>query len=196
MRGVQIILLLMVVQLSKCRETHWRKQGYVHNYFDEQGCAQNEPNCEECLAKGQNCEWCSDGVIRSECIKQGSETCPREQRKTTCNTQTAEDDRRATVLEYHDKSLDELQAMADAPAANISVDNGSVVTVNASVFCGRQGGCNNCTSHEFCLWCEGKQTCQVYYNASTTEQSCSKNESAYKDQCIYPSKWIFSISPR
>ncbi|KAJ7382774.1 Multiple epidermal growth factor-like domains protein 8 [Desmophyllum pertusum] len=76
--------------------------------------------------------------------------------------------------------------MADAPVANISVDNGSVVTVNASVFCGRQGGCNNCTSHEFCLWCEGKQTCQVYYNASTTEQSCSKNESAYKDQCIYP----------
>lgn len=187
MRGVQIIILLVVVQTSHCREHRWREQGDVKNYFDAQGCAQDEPNCEECLSREGNCEWCSDGSHRSECIKQGSENCPRKHRTTACNSQTAEDERKGTVLEYYDKSLDELEAM-DTPAANKTVDNSSVVTVNASVFCGLQGGCENCTSHEFCFWCESKKTCEVLYNSSTTNHFCHKKGKAYKDQCIYPSK--------
>lgn len=187
MRGVHIIILLVVVETSHCREHRWREQGDVKNYFDAQECAQDEPNCEECLSRGGNCEWCSDGSHRSECIKQGSENCPRKHRTTACNSQTAEDERKGTVLEYYDKSLDELEAM-DTPAANKTVDNSSVVTVNASVFCGRQGGCENCTSHEFCFWCESKKTCEVLYNSSTTNHFCHKKGKAYKDQCIYPSK--------
>lgn len=177
----------MVVQISQCLEGQWRPQEYAQNYNDDQVCAQNEPNCEECLSRGGNCEWCSDGSLRSECIRQGSENCPRQHRQTTCTSQTAEDERKGNVLEYYDKSLDELTAM-DAPASNSSVDNSSVVTVNASVFCGRQGGCENCTSHEFCFWCESKQTCEVYYNNSLSRSSCPKLRSSYKDQCIYPSK--------
>lgn len=186
MRGVQFIILLVVVQTSYCSEHKWQERGYVKSYFDAQGCAQVEPNCQECVSREGNCEWCSDGLHRSECIKQGSENCPRQHRTTICiNTQTAEDERKETLLEYYDKSLDELQAM-DAPAANNTVENSSVVTVNASVFCGRQGSCENCTSHEFCFWCESKKTCEVLYNASTTDHFCHKKGSAYKDQCIYP----------
>ena len=175
----------MVVQFCQCRKDPWWKQKFVQNYNDDQVCAQDEPNCEECVSRGANCEWCSDGS--SECIRQGSETCPRQHRKTTCTSQTAEDERKGTVLEYYDKSLDELGAM-DVPAVNNSVANSSEVTVNASVFCGRQGGCENCTSNDFCFWCESKQTCEVHYNATTRKHSCHKKLSAYKDQCIYPSK--------
>ena len=187
MRAVQVITLLVVVQTSFCYEHKWRKQGYVQNYFDAQECAQLEANCEECLSRGESCEWCSDGSQRSECIKQGSENCPRQHRTTACNSQKADDERKETVLAYYDKSLDELQAM-DAPAANITAENSSVVTVNASVFCGRQGGCENCTSHEFCFWCESKKTCEVLYNASTTHHVCHKKGKAYQGQCIYPSE--------
>jgi len=185
MRGVQITILLVAVQTFYCYEHKWKEEGYVKNYFDAQECAQVEPNCEECVSRGGSCEWCSDGSHRSECIKQRSENCPRQHRTTTCvNSQTAEDERKKTVLEYYDKSLDELQAM-DAPEANNTVENSSVVTVNASVFCGRQGGCKSCTSHEFCFWCESKKTCEVLYNASTTHHFCHKKGTAYKGQCIY-----------
>ena len=179
----------MLVQVSQCHEHLWRKQlqGHVQNYYDDQVCVQDEPNCEECLSRGGSCEWCSDGSLSGECVRQGRENCPRQHRKTACTSQTADDETRGTVLEYYDKSLDELDAM-DAPATNNSVDNSSVVTVNASVFCGRQGGCKNCTSHEFCFWCDSKETCEVYYNASTRRHTCPKKLTAYKDQCIFPSK--------
>ena len=190
MRGIEIILLFMVVQISQCSQTPWRKHGYIYDYLDDQGCVQDQPNCQECLSREGNCEWCTDGSLGSQCIMQGSETCPRQYRQTMCNAKTADNIKRGSITAYYDKSLDELDAM-DTPMADDSAVNSSVVTVNASAFCSRLTGCDNCTSKEFCVWCESKQTCQVYYNSSTTEQSCPKEKTAYKDQCIFPSKCIY-----
>ena len=195
MRGVQIILLLMAVQFAQCRKTHGKsqeKREVKHRYYShDQSCAQEEPDCEKCLANGGNCEWCSAGSHRSECIKQGSEGCSHGHRKTSCESQTAEDERIKILLDYYDKSLDELDAM-DAPVVNISA-NASAVTVNASVLCGRQGGCENCIAHEFCLWCESKKECQVYYNATTTDRSCPEKDKAYHNQCLYSSKCHLTV---
>lgn len=192
MRGVpKITLLLMAVHFAQCRKTHVQSQEerrMKHNYYsDDQSCVQEEPDCERCLSNNGNCEWCSDGSQRSECIEQGRENCPHGHRKTTCESQTAEDERKEALLDYYDESLDELGAM-DAPVGNITAINASLVTVNASVLCGRQGGCKKCTGLVFCLWCESKQECQVHYNATTAERSCPGKHKAYHNQCLFPSK--------
>lgn len=181
-----IILLLTAVQFVQCRKTHGQQQEYSKlrdfNYFHDQSCLQDEPDCEKCLSNNDKCEWCSDGSQRTECIRQGSEGCPRGHRKSTCKPQKAEEKRKEILLDNYDKSLDELAAM-DTPAANIS---DGIVTVNASVLCARQSSCDNCTLNKFCLWCESKQECQVYYNATTTKNSCHGTRKAYHNQCLYP----------
>ena len=196
MRAVIIFVLLVAVQLSQCRETDSNKQKLRershHSYFDDHSCLQNEPDCVKCLSGGGKCEWCSDGAQRSECIKQGSETCPRGHRKNICESQPVKDEGKKALLEYYDKSLDELEAM-DAPAMDNSVTNASVVSVNATVLCGRQGGCNNCTQHDFCFWCESKHECQVHFNETTTKEFCPNRSTAYYRQCVYPSKYILGI---
>jgi len=186
MRGVQIILLLIVVQFAQSRISYERKQEgreiSHHYYFDDQSCVQDEPDCEKCLSNRGNCEWCADGSERAECVRQGSKACPLGHRKTTCEQERADDEGKDTLLDYYDKSLDELNAM-DAPVNNSAL-NSSVVTVNASVLCGRQGGCDNCTAYEFCFWCESKGECQVYFNV--TKRSCPGKKKEYHNQCLYP----------
>lgn len=193
MRGVQIILLLIVVQFAQSRISYERKQEgreiSHHYYFDDQSCVQDEPDCEKCLSNRGNCEWCADRSERAKCVRQGSKACPLGHRKTTCEQETADDEGKDTLLDYYDRSLDELNAM-DAPVNN-SVLNSSVVTVNASVLCGRQGGCDNCTAYEFCFWCASKGECQVYFNV--TKRSCPGKKKEYHNQCLYPSKCLLDI---
>lgn len=186
MKGIKIILLFVVVEVYHCSELPWRKHNIYDSALDDQGCSQSQPSCQECLSKEGNCEWCSDESLTSQCVSQGSKTCPREYRRTECSAQTADNRKRGSVKAYYDQSLDELSAVNNVMADDSAAGNSSVVTMNVTAFCGSQGGCENCTGREFCVWCQSKQTCQAYYNSSTTEQSCPEEKTAYKGQCIYP----------
>lgn len=195
MKGIKIILLFVVVEVYHCSELPWRKHNIYDSALDDQGCSQSQPSCQECLSKEGNCEWCSDESLTSQCVTQGSKTCPREYRRTECSAQTADNRKRGSVMAYYDQSLDELSAVNNVMADDSAAGNSSVVTMNVTAFCGSQGGCENCTAREFCVWCQSKQTCQAYYNSSTTEQSCPEEKTAYKGQCIYPSKFEYEVSP-
>lgn len=193
MKCVLISLLLIAVQLSQCLRNHGYEKELrqrKHHYFsDDQKCAQDVPDCEKCLSNSENCEWCSDGSQRGECIRQGSVTCPTEHRKTACESQTALDENKKTLMNYYEKSLDEL-AKINAPVMDTPSQNTSVVTVNASVLCGSQSDCHNCTRNYFCFWCQPKGECHVYYNMTTAQQSCPGLHAAYHERCFFPSKCV------
>lgn len=191
MRGERITLLLLlavaVKNIESSRHHYLHAKGVRHHHnVNYHSCAQ--PDCEKCLSVSSHCQWCSNNSQKSKCvdIRGGDKTgCPHGLKRTTCEPKLQAGEKRAkSVYNYYDKSLDELQAM-DTPRMNISVQNSAF---NATGFCGRQSECKNCTENDFCLWCASKQECQVFFNLSTTANSCPEEKNAYHMQCIYPSK--------
>lgn len=184
MRRLEMILaLVMVVQIAQGSRHHsYERVREMKRYHIS--CVQEEPDCEKCLFANKDCQWCSDASLqRGQC--HGGPTCPHGlSKKSTCKQQV-EGKGAKRAPNYYDKTLDELEAMG-APVLNNSEINDIVVAVNASVLCGNQSGCDNCTASDSCLWCAAKQECQVFLNLTETASSCPEENNAFHNQCLYP----------
>ena len=183
--GMKLLVVGLLVLTAQClasrgssrqpAEYDMRLYEHLKLRLDSNPCKQDVPNCTECSRK-KSCTWCSSTDEPSGVCK-ASRNCASS-RKITCQEEN----------NFEDDLEDQLQDMNQVNRSYIL--DVKEATLNASYLCHLKRNCSDCTTLEFCAWCQAKGACIVYSGASTTETCGSK--SWYKNQCTYSGKFVYS----